>query len=177
MRPLSKHLQSPLCSPAAWSCPSAAGPPADASPRWKCWVSAAAACSGCCRTSPLCSGCRTEAGEGQKRAISNDTRHRFPSCVTTVYCEWLCYAPGRTASRRELLLSTTSLLSYHTAACAEPQELNTAEKETGSVKALTNTEPTQTFQIPEGASLPPACRRKLTWCRWARCSPCTGRSL
>lgn len=86
MCPLSKHLQSPLCSPAAWSCPSAAGPPADASPRWKCWVSAAAACSGCCRTSPPCSGCRREAEEGPKRAISNDALHRFASCVRNVCC-------------------------------------------------------------------------------------------
>lgn len=39
------------------------------------------------------------------------------------------YSPGHTASHRERLLNTTSLLSCHTAACVEPQELNTADGE------------------------------------------------
>lgn len=39
------------------------------------------------------------------------------------------YSPGRTASRRERLLDTTSLLSCRTAACVEPLELNTADGE------------------------------------------------
>lgn len=41
------------------------------------------------------------------------------------------YSPGRTASHRERLLNTTSLPSCHTAACVEPQELNTADGEEG----------------------------------------------
>lgn len=36
------------------------------------------------------------------------------------------YSPGRRASRRELLLNTTSPPSCHMAACVEPRELNTA---------------------------------------------------
>lgn len=63
-RQLYKYLQSPQRSPVSWCGLSAAGPPAGVWLHWKYWVSAAEACSGCCRTSLLCYGCRTEAAEG-----------------------------------------------------------------------------------------------------------------
>lgn len=101
--PPSKPLQSHRCSPAAWSCLSAAGPPADASPRWKCWVSAAAACSECCHTSPLCFGCRTGAEEGRTRTVSNHIRQ-----IPAVCNESLQWNDGATHQAVEHLIENGS---------------------------------------------------------------------
>lgn len=48
-------------------------------------------------------------------------------CVKCMFGEY--YSPGRTASHREQLLNTTSLLSCHMAACVAPQEPNTVKRQ------------------------------------------------
>lgn len=118
----SGDLQSPLCSPVSWFGPFVAVPPAGVWLRWKCWVWAAEVCSECCRTSPLCYGCRTEAADGRENTL--DDKHENVHALSNA----AFYLPGHTASRTGPLLSTTSLLSGHTAACVAPQEPNTGKK-------------------------------------------------
>lgn len=55
------HLQNHPSLPASWSGPSAGAPPAAPCLRSTRWASARETCAGCCCTSQLCCGCKTEA--------------------------------------------------------------------------------------------------------------------